>query len=276
MIRFGPGGNSESFYAQGYKSTYQAFKWLRDMGLDAYEYQGGKGLFIKEESARQIGEEAGKHGIALSLHAPYFINLANNDDEKMARSFEYVEKSVQVAEWMNAGRIVIHTGSPVGQSREKALERIIAMFGKLMELYGDRVILCPELMGKVNQMGDLGEIIEICNVDERILPVIDFGHLNARTRGMLDSSKAFEDTVEALVRGIGLDRTKRMHVHFSRIEFTDMGEKRHWTEKDTQYGPDFLDFIPVIKKYGLVPVIISESAGTMAEDALWMKEMYNQ
>lgn len=274
MIRFGPGGNSDSFYAQGYQSTFQAFAWLRKIGLEAYEYQGGKGLSLKEETARKIGEEAKQNGIALSLHAPYYINLANPDNSKMEKSMEHVRKSAQAARWMQADRIIVHAGSPGDLPREKALERVIQMFGVILEEHGDQISWCPELMGKINQIGSLEEIIRICQSVPFLVPAIDFGHLNARTLGKLNSSQAFSQAVEALVNGLGIERVRCMHVHFSRIEHTRKGEKRHWRLEDEEYGPDFAHLIPVLKNYSLEPVIICESEGTMAEDALKMKEMY--
>ena len=76
MVLFGPGGNSVSFYNDGYKSTLDAPKWLYEKGLDAYEYECGQGVRVSNETAKKFGEEAKKYGITLSVHAPYFISLS--------------------------------------------------------------------------------------------------------------------------------------------------------------------------------------------------------
>ena len=87
MIKFGPSGNCESFYADGLKHSYQAAEWLSKKGLNAYEYSFGKGILLSDEMAAKIGEEMKKYGITISLHAPYFINFANPDDEMVEKSY---------------------------------------------------------------------------------------------------------------------------------------------------------------------------------------------
>ena len=86
---FGPAGNSESFSKQ-HKSSLQAPAWIAAQGLDCYEYQCGKGVHVGEETARKLGVKAREAGISLSLHAPYFINLANPDPEAVQKTIGYV------------------------------------------------------------------------------------------------------------------------------------------------------------------------------------------
>lgn len=275
MIRFGPGGNSESFYEQGHKRTIEAFAWLKNMGLDAYEYQCGRGVRIKQETAGKIGKEAKENGVILSLHAPYYINLAGTDKKKMEKSIMHIEKSIEAAKWMGAKRVVMHPGGLGGDSRDRAIKRALDVYQNAVLPIDRYRLVSPELMGKINQLGNLKEIIEFCRLDEQIIPTIDFGHLNARTRGSLDSMGAFEKVILQLADGIGWERTRLLHVHFSRIEYTQNGgEKRHWTFEDKQFGPDFKHLAPVLLKYEMKPIIICESKGTMAEDAKIMKEIY--
>lgn len=277
MIRFGPAGNEPSFYEQGYKNTFEAMKWLQDMGLNAYEYQSGRGVNIGEQAALKIGEHAKKHDIALSLHAPYFINMATPERDKVQSSLVHMHKSYIAAKQMGAARVCVHTGSPMGDTRENAIKRAHIFLKNFLDDIDDQsVIFCPELMGKVNQLGNLEEVIYLCANDERILPTIDFGHLNARTHGTLKTPEDFERVVLKLINGIGLERTRIMHVHFSQIEYTQGGEKKHLTFEDDKYGPYFQDLIPVLYKYDMKPVIICESDNTMATDALKSKIMYEQ
>jgi deoxyribonuclease-4 len=275
MIYFGPAGNSESFYEQGHKHTYEAFCWLNELELNAYEYQCGRGVFLKEETARKIGVEAEKNGVRLSLHAPYYINLAGTDREKLDKSYQHIEKSVEAATWMGAKRVVVHPGGIGTKSRDAAMKLALSVFSDILKHQQNSWMLSPELMGKINQLGNLEEIIAFCSLDDSIIPTIDFGHLNSRTKGALDSPEAFESVIIELANGIGWERTRNLHVHFSRIEYTQKGgEKKHWTMADSQYGPEFDHLIPVMLKYDMQPVIISESAGTMAEDAALMKRRY--
>lgn len=275
MTYFGPAGNSESFYEQGHKHTYEAFEWLNGMGLNAYEYQCGRGVFLQEETARKIGTEAEKNNVRLSLHAPYYINLAGTDKEKLEKSYQHIEKSIEAATWMGAKRVVVHPGGIGTKSRDGALKLALPVFSDILKHQENSWMLSPELMGKINQLGNLEEIIAFCRLDDYIIPTIDFGHLNSRTKGALDSPEAFENVIIELADGIGWERTRNLHIHFSRIEYTQKGgEKKHWTMADSQYGPEFDHLIPVMLKYDMQPVIISESAGTMAEDAALMKRRY--
>ncbi len=275
MIRFGPAGNSDAFYDEGYKRTTEAFKWLNHKDIDAFEYPCTRGVLVKQETAEEIGAEAAKYDIRLSLHAPYYINLAGTEKEKLEKSRVYIEKSIEAALWMGAKRVVVHPGGIGKDSRDAAMKRALVFFSDVLKNQNHSEIIAPELMGKINQLGNLDEIIAFCRVDDRTIPTIDFGHLNSRTKGALNSPEAFENVIIKLANGIGWERTRRIHVHFSRIEFTENGgEKQHWSMKDTQFGPEFDHFIPILIKYDMTSTIISESRGTQADDAKMMKERY--
>ena len=134
--------------------------------------------------------------------------------------------------------------------------------------------ICPETMGKVNQLGTLHEVLELCKIDERIIPCIDFGHLNARDLGIIRGKDDFESIILEIKNQLGEYRFKNFHSHFSKIEYTTGGEKRHLTFEDTVYGPDFEPLMELVYKYGLSPTFVCESAGTQAEDAKAMKDYY--
>lgn len=273
---FGPGGNSEAFYAAGKKSTKQAPAWLKEVGLDAYEYEAGNGIAAGEAALREIGEAAKEHGILMSLHTPYFISLSGVDPEKRLKSIDYIEKSLWAAELIGADTIVIHCGSAGKISREEAMHLSADTLFKMLDKLGDtNISFGIETMGKQNQLGTLDEVIELCKADARLAPVVDFGHLNARDCGNIfvtadDYRRVFDKVANAL----GDDKAKYMHCHFSKIEWTDKGEKRHLTFADTVYGPDFEPLMEAIAREKLCPRIISESAGTQSEDALAMKNYY--
>ena len=280
MIRFGPSGNSDSFYEQGYKSSVQMPAWLHEMGLNAYEYQCSKGVKISSQLAAQIGEQARQNDIFVSIHAPYYINMASKEIEKRENSKKYIFETLQAARWMGAQRIVVHTGSCSGVSREWALQTAMqVMRGTLAEVdemgFGD-IAICPEVLGKQNQLGSLEEILKMCTIDERLLPTVDFGHLHARGQGCLNSVSDFDRVLDTIEDAIGAYRLKHMHCHFSRIELTIGGEKRHWTQDDLQYGPEFSQLAEALYKKGAEPVIICESRGNMAEDALKLKKTYER
>lgn len=278
MIRFGPAGNSESFYAQGHKRTNEAFEWIRGMGLDAYEYSFGRGVRIKQETAEAIGKEAAKSDVALSLHAPYYINLATLEEDKQAGNMRYFMQTAQAAKWMGAARVVFHPGSQGRLSRKEAFLRVgkelLTIIGALKSEGLFDVAFCPETMGRVKQIGDLDEIIALCRLDERLIPAIDFGHLHARGKGAIKTADDYAAILDALENGLGGYRAKHFHVHFAKIEYSAAGERRHRVFDDEDVGPDFAPLAELIVQRGLEPILICESKGTMAEDAAKMRQMY--
>lgn len=271
--KFGPGGNSESFYAEGYKSTLQAPAWVAARGLDAYEYEAGNGISAGEDTLRKIGEEARKHGILMSLHTPYFISLSGIEVEKRLKSISYIQKSLWAAELLGADTIVIHCGSASKISRGEAVALAIDTLEKTVEAVGDTPIhLGIETMGKIGQLGTLEEVVEICKHDRHLYPVVDFGHLNARAiGGYYTDVDSYRRTFDYIGRELGDDIARTLHCHFSKIEYTKAGEKRHLTFADNEFGPVFEPLAEAIVKENLSPRIICESDGTMAEDALYMK-----
>ncbi len=276
--RFGPAGNSEEFYAQGYKSILQAPGWLEGMGLTAYEYQCGHGVRTGEEAARAIGAKAAEHGIAVSLHAPYYISLASADPEKRENSVRYILQSARAADWLGGERIVVHPGGLGGLSRRDAAalagETLRRAQAALDEEGLSHIHICPETMGKINQLGDLDEVLFFCGIEERFLPCIDFGHMNARTLGGVNTREAMAALLDTVTDALGEERTRRLHMHFSKIEYSKGGEKRHLTFADQQFGPDPAPLVALLAERNYAPVVICESAGTQASDALTMKKLY--
>ncbi len=273
---FGPGGNGEWFKSEGGKSTVQAPGWLKAKGLDAYEYEAGKGIVAGEDALRAIGNKAREHGILMSLHAPYFISLSSVEEEKRTNSISYIQKSLWAAELLGADTIVIHSGSAGKISREEAMRLSCDTLARLIETVGDSPIrLGIETMGKVNQLGTLDEVIAQCKVDPHFHPVVDFGHLNARgVGGQFPDRDSYRRVFHTIAEKLGDQYATHLHCQFSKIEYTGAGEKKHLTFSDTVYGPDFEPLMEAIIKDSLCPRIICESDGTMAEDALVMKKYW--
>ena len=274
--KFGPSGSSESFYNEGFKHTYQAPAWLAARGLDAFEYSAGNGITGGIATFQKIGEEASKHGILLSFHTPYFISLSGIDPEKRLKSIDYIKKSVTAAEAMGADTIVIHAGSASKISRTEAVHLAKDTMFKALETLPDTTVRFGiETMGKQNQLGTLEEVLEICSISPRLCPVVDWGHMNARNvGGLFPDADDYRRVFDLIGKTLGYEYADHLHCHFSKIEYTSAGEKRHLTFSDTVYGPDFEPLMDAIAKDGYSPRILCESAGTQAEDALAMKQYY--
>ena len=276
VVRFGPAGNSASFTGK----TVDIPEYVVKMGLSAYEYQCGRGVRVNTAAVTELGRKAKEMDIALSLHAPYYISLSSLEEEKRDASVGYILQSAQAARLMGATRIIVHSGSCAKISRSDALELAKNTLGKALAAldeagYGDMTV-CPETMGKVNQLGNLEEVMELCSIDERLIPCIDFGHLNARDLGAFKSFEDYKKVFECIENRLGTDRLKRFHSHFSKIEYSAGGEKKHLTFEDTVYGPDFEPVAELTLQKGAYPTFICESDGTQAEDAARMRSILEE
>ncbi len=279
MVYFGPSGNPPMFYDAGGKHSKEVPSFLKSVGLSAYEYQCSKGCKIKEETAAAIGAAAKENSVLLSIHGPYYVNLSSLEGEKRENCIRYMLEALRVANIMQADRVVIHSGGCNKMPREDALALAMQTLSEAIKAadaeHLGHIHLCPETMGKINQLGTLDEVIRLCLLDERLVPTIDFGHLNARSFGGVKTKEDYAFILDEIYNKLGSERGKSFHAHFSKIEYTENGgEKQHLTFDDTVFGPDFEPLALLLAERDISPRIICESNGTMAEDALLMKKMY--
>lgn len=274
---FGPGGNADAFRKAGYRSTLDAPRFVASCGLDAYEYEAGQGISASPETLAAIGKEAVAHGIRMSLHTPYFISLSSVEPEKRRKSVDYLYESAAASEALGASVMVVHTGSAAKITRETAMEYAAETLRLADDMLADnqfRVLLGLETMGKLNQLGTLDEVIELCKLSPRFVPVVDFGHINARERGSLRTEDDFKRIFDRIAAELGAKAAETLHCHFSRIEYTEKGEKKHLTFEDDVFGPDHRPLLRAVAALGVSPTFITESAGTQSEDACTMKAYY--
>ena len=275
--KFGPGGSCEAFKAAGGRSTLQAPGYIRKRGLDAYEYEAGNGLSASEALLAALGLKAKEHNISVSFHTPYFISLSSVEREKRIKSVEYIRQSAYASKLLDANIMVVHCGSCAKISRETAMEyaaETLTDAAQMLEDNGFKPLLGIETMGKVNQLGTLDEVLTLCKISDKFAPVVDFGHLNAREQGWFKSLEDFERVFDTIENELGADSLRVFHSHFSKIEYTTGGEKKHLTFEDKVYGPDFEPVMEIVARKNCSPIFVCESDGTQAEDAKAMKDHY--
>ena len=273
---FGPGGNSDAFKLAGGKSTLDAPKFVSSIGLDAYEYEAGNGIASSPAMLAAIGEQARMHNVKMSFHTPYFISLSGIEEEKRLKSIKYIAESLDAAYLLGAKTIVVHSGSAAKITRDEAMRLAGDTLVKTLAAVDTRGIkIGLETMGKINQLGTLDEVLELCRIDSCFVPVVDFGHLNARDLGgVFKCSDDYLRVFDKIATRMDSYVAENLHCHFSKIEYTSAGEKKHLTFEDTLYGPDYEPFVEAIVKGRLSPTVICESAGTQSADALTMKTLY--
>ncbi|MBQ6727809.1 MAG: TIM barrel protein [Clostridia bacterium] len=277
-IKFGPSGNSQAFFDAGYNKSEDSAKWVKNLGLDCFEYSFGRGVNLSDGKAKQLAAAFYAAGVEISVHAPYYINLANPDDDMAEKSIGYIIDSAKKVVLLGGNRVVFHPASQGKAEREDA----VALTKKRFNLLCDRIysaglekaMFCPETMGKLAQIGTVEEITEFCKTDKVFTPCVDFGHVNARGQGCLKTQADYENLLSFMISELGFDRMKDFHVHFSKIEYSARGEVKHLTFEDEVYGPEFAPLSAALKKFGLQPYIVCESAGTQDIDALSMRKIY--
>ena len=87
--------------------------------------------------------------------------------------------------------------------------------------------LCPETMGKVGQLGTLDEVLALCSVDKRIMPCIDFGHLNARTLGGIRSKEDYAAILDRMAEKLGDQRQNGSMCIFPASSIRRAAKTRH-------------------------------------------------
>lgn len=278
-IKFGPAGSPVNFKEEGFKTTLDLPKWLGEKNLTAFEYPCGRGFTLGEDFAEKLGKAAAKEGISMSLHAPYYINLATDDEEKKMKNINYLQDAVKFSLLMGADRIVLHPGG-ASKGRVEALERAESLFEEFLNWLDEKdptgqLKIGVETHGTKNQLGNLEEIIALCKIRiGRVLPVVDWAHLYAVANGGYSEVGDFLKVLEKMGEELGGWALKNLHMHFSAIEFGPSGEVRHRTFAEKIYGPSPEPLIRALKSVEGEGRIICECAGTQDVDALYLKNIY--
>lgn len=281
IVRFGPSGNDILFYEQGFKSTIQAMPWVAQRGLSAFEISFGRGIRMSEETARAIGQQAAKHGVLISAHAPYFINLAR----EFEKSYMYIEKSLKLLKLLGGRNLVVHTGSQGELSRSLAMKnckenfrRVFAALEKNPEFADFDFRICPETMGRFSSIGDHREVCEICSIHERLVPTLDFGHMNCLLQGGLSRDGAVNEIMDYCMQHVSAQKMKNVHIHFSPVKFGQKGELSHldFVSAPEIFTPPFVPLAKYIKSKNLAPTIICESAERMAQDSVTLLKTFEK
>lgn len=274
MILFGPSGTSDEMKLQKF-SLDKIADWLVQNGLTCFEYPLTHGTNISDEKCKEIKEAFCSRGIALSVHAPYYINFASPVEENVLKTFGYLYSSMQKAKLMGADRVVFHPGALTGQTREDALANTIKNIQRFVNEFVDEsvagVLICPETMGKHGQVGTPAEVLEMCKISPIVTPTIDFGHVNAFTGGKINSVEAYAD----ILRSFESQNKKEIHIHFSKIEYGGKGEIKHLTfaTDPTGFGPNEFEFVQALTQFeGCNIRVVCESSGTQDTDS---KILYN-
>ncbi len=248
MIKIGPAGSG--------LGNEEGIKEVASKGLDAVEIEFVYGVRMSLDAAKKLGEAAKENKIHLSIHAPYYINLASKEKEKIGASRTRILQSCARGDlffWDKKVPIVFHAGFFMGRDKEEVYQIIKEQILKLQEEIKKKkwnVILCPEVTGKKTQFGSLDELLRLMK-ETKCGICVDFSHLKARESGNID----YEEVMKKL------KKVKHVHAHFSGIEYGEKGEIRHLMTETK----DIKELIGLLKKYKIDVTIINESPDPMGD-----------
>ena len=293
--KFGVAGFPPNFTKSEYKKNRDnIFEWLHSLNLDWIELQNTYGVKMPEAQALRYKELANRFNIGMSIHAPYFITLASADPEIAKRSQERVKQAFRLAEILEAERVIFHPGHFPGKlesDRKRGLKTLIARLNEIKDdLPIDKVKLYPEIAGKINQLGSLMEIVEICDQVTFARPCLDLAHLHARDGGSLVKTENIVNAFDIVEKHLGRDRLEDCHIHMYPVGVNNLGENEHRAfadrvsniqydmyaanNSDDRYYPQSEPFIDAILHKQINPIIICEAKNTQDVGAILMKEGY--
>ena len=271
-ILFGTGGIPRS--TKG-KSSVSGIKRIRELSLDCMELEFVQGVRMGEKGARDVLEVALKKNVALSVHAPYYINLNSYDKEKIKASLERIYQAARIGSLCGAESIVFHAAFYQKSSKQdtykKVSETLKELTGRLRD-EGIPAVLRPETMGKRTQFGTLEEVLALSAEIEGVMPCLDFSHMHARV-GKENTHSEFMIILSKVEEVLGKEGLSNMHIHVSGIEYDRNGEKKHLTLKESDFN--YPELLRAFKEFEIRGLVICESP-VLEEDALLLRKTYSE
>ena len=271
-LLFGTGGIPRS--TEG-TSSISGIKRIRELGLDCMELEFVQGVRMGEKGARNVLEAAGRENVALSVHAPYYINLNSYEEEKLKASLERIYQAARIGSLCGANSIVLHAAFYQKSSKRETYESVSKALRELTGQLRDEgipAILRPETMGKRTQFGTLEEVLALSAEIEGVMPCLDFCHMHAR-EGKENSYSEFTKILSRVEETLGKEGLSNMHMHISGVEYSRNGERKHLNLKDSDFN--YPELIKVLKEFKTGGRVILESP-VLEQDALMLRRIYNE
>lgn len=246
---------------------------VRELGLDCMELEFVQGVRMSEKGAENVLEASRRENIALSVHAPYYINLNSSEEEKIKASMERIYQAARIGSLCGAESIVLHAAFYQKNSKEAVYEKVSKALRELAGQFraeGIPAVLRPETMGKRTQFGTLEEVLALSEEIEGVMPCLDFSHMHAR-EGKENSYPEFMAILSKVENSLGKEGLANMHMHVSGIEYDRNGEKKHLILRESDFN--YPELLKALKEFEVKGLVICESP-IMEDDALLLKKTY--
>jgi deoxyribonuclease-4 len=272
-LLFGTAGIPISAKGSG---TEEGIEEVRNLGLGAMELEFVRNINITKQSAPKVKKAAEKNNVALTCHAPYFINLNSMEKAKLKASIYRVLNSARIASLCGAWSVTFHAGFYQKSTKEetyKKMRKAMKEISKKLKEEGNKIWIRPETTGKESQFGNIDEILRLSNEFNNVMPCVDFAHVHARSGGKYNSYKEFCSILEQIEKKLGKKGLENMHIHFTGIAYGEKGEKHHLNLKESNFK--YKDLIKALRDFKAKGVAISESPN-IEEDAVLVKNIYSK
>ncbi len=257
------------------RSSAEGIRRIRELGLGCMELEFVRGVRMGEETAQVVCDAARAEDVALSVHAPYYINLNSKEQDKIDASVERIYQSARIGALCGAQSIVFHPAFYLKDSSEVVCARVAGLLGDLaarLDDEGINAVLRPETTGKPTQFGNLDELLRLSSELEGVMLCIDFSHLHARSAGAENSYEEFAATLGKVEDTLGREGLDDMHIHVSGIEYGRKGEKNHLNLSESDFN--YVELMRAFSDFSVKGLLICESPD-IEGDAMLLKGVFD-
>ena len=151
------------------------------------------------------------------VHAPYIINLANDDEVKFNFAVQFLKEELKRCSRLGVKKVVLHPGSHVGIGIDKGIENIARGLNLVLG-EEDVTILLETMAGKGSEVGskleEIKRIIDLVNDKKHIGVCIDTCHLSDAGYDISN----FDEFLDEFDKIIGIEKIGCVHVNDSKNE----------------------------------------------------------
>lgn len=271
MLHFAVAGVPYSTPGKG--GTVEGLKHAHSLGITAMELEWVQRVPMNTERIDEIAETAEELDMYLTIHAPYFVNLNAQEPEKLAASKKRILDAMEMGQRAGAHSVCVHPAFYLKMDPDVVYENVRVATDDILEQAKKRnltINLAYETMGKPTQFGTLEEVLKLSK-EFGIYPTVDSAHMHARTNGEWNSEAEWNTMLDMYVEYLGEKSLKSVHMHYSGIEYTEKGERKHLplSESDARWR----EFMKVLKERGVEGSLVCESP-IQEDDTIVLRDAY--
>lgn len=256
---------------KGYK---RGLEIIKEMGLDGLEVEFVHGVRMNEETQNFVKKYTRENNLAVTCHAPFYINLNSKEEEKIEASVQRILETARVGQNIGAYSITFHAAFYMGKSEEEVYKTVynsMERITSILESENNNIWIRPETTGKGTQWGTFEEIVELSKNFKTVLPCIDFSHIHARYNGIYNTYDEFAQILDYMGTNLGSEVFNDFHAHLAGIEYGLKGEKNHLVLEESDMN--YKDLLKAFKDFNVNGVLVCESPNIEIDTKI-LKDFY--